>query len=58
MVKDSKNLSDMLNAFTGLKTMLIRLKVKVFGDEAELLVYNTITLAKLVSKISEMTGLT
>jgi hypothetical protein len=53
----SLELVEKLKNISGEKVMIIQLKIRVFGDEAEIKVYNNIKLSLLLKKIENMTGL-
>ena len=54
---EKKKLMKSISPLIGEKILPLKLKVQVFGDEAELLVYNTFTGEQLLRKAAEMTGL-
>ena len=54
---EKKKLMTSISPLIGEKILPLKLKVQVFGDEAELLVYNTFTGEQLLRKAADMTGL-
>lgn len=57
---EEKKLATDLLAMTGNKVMPIRLKIRMFdgGEEVELPLYSSLTLNMLLTKLTDMTGLT
>jgi hypothetical protein len=50
-------LVEQLTKIAGEKVMLITLKIRVFGDEAEIKLYNNMNLSVLLKKLENMTGM-
>jgi len=53
----NESLATTFKTLAGEKILPIRLKIRVFGDEVEKVVYNTLSLYLLLKQLQDMTGL-